>query len=108
MISKKLKEFKQRFESDLQKNGKMSVFEIEVIDKRTKETDYIIFDVFVLNSFFIAQHVSLTAREERSKKIAFKRTKIDADFSIDENLQELYSVCIDAIIDSEFYELPKN
>jgi hypothetical protein len=108
MISKKLKEFKQRFESETQKNGLPPIFEIEVIDKRTKETDYIIFDVFVKNSFFIARHVSLTAREERSKKIAFKRTKIDPDFSIDENMYDLYSTCIDAIIESEFYELPKN
>ena len=108
MISKKLKEFKQRFESETQKNGLLHIFEIEVIDKRTKETDYIIFDIFVQNSFFIAQHISLTAIEERSKKIAFKRTKIDADFSIDVNLQKLYSVCIDAIIESDFYELPKS
>lgn len=79
------------------KNGLLPIFEIEVIDNRTKETDIIIFDVFVKNSFFIARYVGLTAR-----------AKIDPDFSIDENLQELYDACIYAIIKSDFYELPEN
>lgn len=107
MTSKKLVDFKQRFESEIRESGLLPIFEIEVINKETKGTDYIIFDIFVLNSFFIAQHIALTKREEKSKKIAFKRIKIDPDFSITENLQELYEECYYAISNSDFFEFPE-
>ncbi len=108
MTSKKLVDFKQRFESELQESGKMSLFEMEVINSETKEKDYITFDIFVLNSFFVAQHEPLTVKEQKSKKIACKRIKIDPDFSVTENLQELYEECYTAIIESELFELSEN
>ena len=105
MNSKKLVDFKQRFESELQESGKLPLFEMEVINSETKEKDYIIFDIEIRGSFFVAEHEALTRKEEKSKKIAFKRIKIDTDFSLDQNLQELYSECIQGIIDSDFYTL---
>lgn len=83
----------------------MKIFEIEVIDKRTKETDYIIFDIDIEDGKFIAQHIGLTTEQENSDKIAYTSIDIDTDFSLDENLQELYRACIDAICESEFFEL---
>jgi hypothetical protein len=46
-----------------------------------------------------------TRKELKSKKIAHCKVRIDKDFSLGANLQELYSACIDKIIDSEFFEL---
>ena len=84
---------------------KIKIFEIEVIDDRTNEKDYIIFNITMDNGYFRAQHVALTTAEEESKFIAFKAIEIDDSFTLDENLQELYYVCIDSIINSEFYKL---
>ena len=84
---------------------KIKVFEIPVIDKRTKEKDYIVFDIDIEDGKFIALHESLTTEQENSDKISFVSIDIDTDFSLDENLQELYSACIDAICESEFFTL---
>ena len=97
----KLSEFKQEW----QQVTKMKLFEIAVIDKRRNEPDYITFDIEIQGRSFIAQHEALTGQQERSKKIAYVKQVIDPDFSLDENLQELYSGCIQAIIDSEYFEL---
>ena len=101
MKSKKLIQFEQEFNNI----DKIKIFEIPVIDKRTNEQEYVIFDIDINNSFLVAQHESLTRSQEKSKKIAHCKIKIDPDFSIDENLQELYSECINAICESDFFEL---
>ena len=87
---------------------KARTFEVPVIDKRTNKSDYVVFDIFIAGKSFIAQHVGLTAKQERSKKIACTKVVIDPDFSLDGNLQELYSACLDAIMDSDFYELTED
>ena len=101
MKSKKLIEFEKEWDAITL----MKLFEEKVIDKRTGEEDYIIFDISIQGRSFVAQHVGLTAKQERSKFIATTKIVIDPDFSLDENLQELYSACIDAILYSDFYEL---
>lgn len=83
----------------------IKVFEIPVIDKRTNEREYIVFDISIVKTKFVAQHEGLTERECKSKKIAFKSITIDPDFSLDENLQKLYDECINAILQSDFFEL---
>lgn len=83
----------------------MRLFEISVIDKRTNEREYIIFDIDIENNSFIATHESLTKEQSESNKIAFVKFDIDEDFSLDSHLQELHNVCIDAIIESEFFQL---
>ena len=97
----KRKEFTEQWNSI----EKMKLFEIEVIDLRRGEQDYIIFDIALVGRSFIAQHEPLTAKQEKSKKIAFVKSAIDFDFSMDENLQSLYECCQHAITDSEFFEL---
>ena len=84
---------------------KLPLFEIAVVDKRTQEQEYIIFDISIQDNKFIAQHVPFNKKEELSDKIAFCSVDIDTYFSLDENLQELYSECIQSIINSTFYEL---
>lgn len=84
----------------------LKIFEIDVFNKRTQQLDYIIFEIFATEFELIAQHEGLTQQECESEKIAYKAVNIDEDFTIDENLQELYDECIQAIIDSEYFELP--
>ena len=90
---------------DWEKLEKIKLFEIEVIDKRTNEKDYILFDISLEGDMFIAKHVSLTKDQERSEKVSFVSVDIDWDFSLDENLQYLYEACINAIVVSDFYIL---
>jgi hypothetical protein len=96
-----MKDIKQQF-SEI---NKLPIFEVEVIETETNETEYIIFNIFIENNNFIAQHVELTTEEENSNKIAFKSIEIDEDFSLDENLQELYDECLNGIINSNIYHL---
>ena len=83
----------------------LKLFEIPVTDKRTNESDYIIFDIEIEDNKFIAQHVALNQKESDSKFVATIAIDLDYDFSIDRNLEELYDACITEIIDSEFYKL---
>ena len=85
----------------------LPMFEIPVTDIRTQEQDYIIFDISIQDSKFIAQHIPLNKEQVLSDKIAFCSVDIDSFFSLDENLQELYDKCIEAINNSSFYELPE-
>ena len=103
MKSKKMIQFKNEFDNI----DNMSIFEIEVIDKRTNEQDYIVFDIEVEGTKLIAQHIALSTKQEKSRKIAFCSVKIDPDFSVDCNLQELFEECNNAIFESEFFELPE-
>jgi hypothetical protein len=83
----------------------MRLFEIPVIDKRTNEREYIIFDINIENNSFVATHESLTQEQSESNKIAFVKFDIDEDFSINSHLQELHNLCEDAILNSDFFEL---
>lgn len=83
-------------------------FEIEVLNKQTNETDYILFNIEINENNFKATHEALTKAEQESKKIAFKSIEIDEDFSLDENLRALHEECINAIITSDFFELPND
>ena len=85
--------------------NKMPLFEIQVIDKRTNKEEYILFNIEIQDGSFIATHESLTQEQSESNKIDFVKFDIDEDFSLDSHLQELYSVCIDAIMESEFFTL---
>jgi hypothetical protein len=84
---------------------KLRIFEIEVINKRTQESDYIIFDIELQKNTLFASHESLNSKQEKSKKISFVKVVLNDCFSIDENLQNLYDECINAILESEFFEL---
>ena len=95
-----LDEFKKAWESiDL-----IKVFEIEVKNNRL-ESDYVVFDIDIRGNNFIASHEPLTREQDQSKYIPFISYPIDADFSIDEHLEDLHELCINAIIDSDFFIL---
>jgi len=95
----------KQMQAELANCGKLPLFEIKVYNKRTGYKNYIIFDVSFQGNSLVAQRTALNKKEANSKKIATTKIVVDSDFSLDENLQELYSACITDIIDSEFYEL---
>ena len=99
---KTLKEFK----NDFNNIDCMKLFEIQVINNNTNEVDYINFEIEIQGRSFIAIHESLTIKEQKSKKIAFVKLKIDLDFNIDSHLLELYERCENKILDSDFFNLP--
>jgi hypothetical protein len=83
----------------------IKIFEIEVINKRTNETDYIIFNIGIDENSLIAQHESLNKAQSESNKIAFVSIDLDEWLTIDEHLEALYDECTSAIIHSEYFEL---
>jgi len=82
----------------------IKVFEIEVINKETQDLDYILFDISIKDNCLVALHEPLTIEQIKSEKIAFVSVEIDLDFSIDKNLENLHELCINAILNSDFYE----
>jgi hypothetical protein len=95
-----IKQLKKDFESI----ERYLVFEVEVIDKRTKKNDWILFDVSIQKNTLVAQHIALTEKEEKSRKIANKRVVLDTDYSIDMHLETLFEICNESIMDSDYYE----
>jgi hypothetical protein len=88
------------------------IFEIPVIDLRSGEEDWVVFDIGLhVNSYkkndgkLYAQHVALNQQQAESKYVAYCEIDIDLDFSLDMHLQALNEVCTSAIIESEFYKL---
>lgn len=82
---------------------KIKIFEFAVIDKRTGEKSHITFDINIKDGLFIAQHEPLNDAQAKSGFVASVRCGIDPDFTLDENLQELYDACQNAIAESEFF-----
>lgn len=100
------------FQQQLNDSGKIPIFEIEVIDSRTGDLDYIVCNIEVrtdraaiIPACLEATRAGLTYKEEQSNKVAFNRIFIDLDFSLDHHLEELYSDIITDICSSDFYSL---
>jgi hypothetical protein len=91
--------------NQFQNSGKINCFEIEVVTKVTQKQEYIIFNICIQKNSFVVTFESLTKKQERSKKIAFVKQKIDSFFSLDENLQSLYELCINQILQSDYFML---
>lgn len=87
--------------------NRIRVFEFEVFNRVTREKEWVMFDIELdaETGQFKASHEALNQAEKDSEYIAYVVTDIDPDFSLDENLQELYDACTDAIERSEFFKL---
>lgn len=90
---------------DFENIAKLRMFEIEVLNKKTQETDYIIFNIDLIKNTLVATHEALTKKQEKSKKVAYVSLPLDKYFSIDENLSNLLDECNLAILNSDFFEL---
>jgi hypothetical protein len=91
--------------NEFQNSGLINCFEIEVVTKITSKKEFIIFNVCILKNSFVATFEPLTIKQDKSKNIAFVKQKIDTFFSLDENLQSLYELCINQILVSDFFIL---
>lgn len=87
---------------------KIKLFEVPVIDKRTNEATFIIFDIELKpeENAFVAQHEALSKAQADSKYIVCVKTMIDTSFSLNENLQALHDECMSEIEQSEYFMLP--
>jgi hypothetical protein len=87
----------------------LPLFEIEVIDKRTNETEYLIFDITTNNNeqepTFIMQYPPTTKEEEESKYIPTTILNIDNEVSLDNHLEQLFEDAYNIILHSDWYEL---
>jgi hypothetical protein len=84
---------------------KIKIFEFRVIDRRDNSEDWVTFDIDIVEGSFVAQHEPLNKEQRDSEFVAAVRVAIDPDFSLDENLVELYNACVDALSNSEFYSM---
>lgn len=84
---------------------KIKIFEFRVVDRRNGSEDWVTFDIDIVDEFFVAQHEPLSQEQRDSEFIAAVKTAIDPGFSLDENLQELYTDCVDSLSESEFYTI---
>ena len=82
---------------------KIKIFEFAVIDKRTGEKSHVTFDIDIKDGLFVAQHEPLNDAQAKSGFIASVRCEIDPDFTLDENLLNLFDACQNAIAESEFF-----
>lgn len=87
---------------------KFKVFEIPVIDKRTNIKEIILFDIDINGTKLEANHIGFSEKEDKCLMISFESIELDEDFSLDENLAELYDECINAIIASDYFELKED
>ena len=102
-----IKQLKQDFDNI----SLMKIFEIEVTHKIQRynneigDTEFLFFNISIDGNGLKAQHVALSEKQDRSKKIAFVKIPLDDCFSIDENLEALYEECLNAIIEGTYFNL---
>lgn len=100
-----MNKLKKEFNQMIQETGKFPIFEIEVIDNRTKETDYIICEVMFTEETIFCQRIGVNQAEEQSNLIATSSIDIDPDNSLNSHLEELLEEINNDIANSEFYTL---
>lgn len=88
----------------------LPLFEIKVIDKRTNEIEYLIFnidtnDINKEEPYFIMTYPPTTQEEEESKYIPNTILNIDNEVNLDSHLEQLLEDAYSIIIDSDWYEL---
>jgi len=97
----------QQLKKELEECGEIPVFEIEVINRKTKEMEFLIIDIEVNieKNKLVGIREAINTTEEKSNKIATTEVDIDNDFSLDHHLEELFTAIIEEICTSEFFEL---
>jgi len=94
-ISRK-KQTLEQFTNEFHGLGKIPMFEI--LTQKGAEKEYITFDISINGNMLRAEHVAFSIEENESIYVAAIKREIDLDFSLDENLQELYTDCINKLI----------
>ena len=84
---------------------KIKIFEIEVKNLLTGENEFFTFEIKIDEKNLYCYSEPMTEEESKSNKIKIISIELDDNFDIDAHLQDLYSNCIEEIINSDFYEL---
>jgi len=72
----------------------------EILTQKGAEKEYVTFDISIKGNMLRAEHVAFSIEENESIYVAAIKREIDLDFSLDENLQELYTDCINKLIEN--------
>jgi len=97
--------FIEKLQQELNETGLMPVFEFKVIDTRTRETDYILCEVFFQRKSIIVHRDGLTLSEQGSKFIASDSIVAFKGDSLDSLLEALHEQVMYSIIESPLYDL---
>ena len=92
-------------QKELEESNKIAIFEIEVLNTKTNEKEFLTFNIEIDEEEIFAQHEPTTKEEEESNKIAFISVEINEVFSLDEHLEDLYNEAINKINESDFFNL---
>ena len=84
---------------------KIKIFEIEVKNIISEENEFLTFEIYIDDKNLYCHSLPMTEAEEKSDKIKIISIELDENFDIDEHLQELYSNCIEEILNSDFYDI---
>ena len=90
---------------ELKESGKLTIFEIPVVNIETKEADYIICNIGADDTRFFATRVGITKEENESKYVSATIVYIDNNKTLDYHLEGLYEAIIEEICNSEIYNL---
>lgn len=87
--------------------NKIKMFEIDVIDIRTGESEVLDFDIDIEedNRQLIAGHVPMNEKQRKSDKASYVAVTIEEGRTLDWHLEGLYDACIQVICNSEYYVL---
>ena len=99
-----LQEFKQQWDDQIF----IPVMEIDAFDCRTGEDCHLLFNLRIEGDEIVATHPALNEEQETSEKVATTKVKIDLEFSLDENLQEVYNECLRQICLGSYYLVAMN
>jgi len=99
-----MNKYTKDIQDQLNNSGKEPYFEIEVTDSNG-EQDFILCEVYCKGNSIIAEREAVSQKEWDSRYIACDKLAIDDAFSLDEHLQELYSLVIDSINEGGLFKL---
>tara|TARA_R110000796_G_scaffold212031_1_gene328193 strand:+ start:243 stop:545 length:303 start_codon:yes stop_codon:yes gene_type:complete len=96
--------YTKSLQKELNESNQEPILEIEVIDSEG-EQDFILCEVYCEGNSIVARRVAVNAKEGASKYVACDKLTVDDAFSLDEHLQELYSLVIDSINEGGLFSI---
>ena len=93
------------FKEQLETCGKIPVYEIEVLNLKTKEFEFVLCNIEFdeANLSIEATRQAVNTKEEKSNKIAFDSVEIDRCFNLDQHLQTLVEITTEKLINGNLF-----
>ena len=96
--------YTKSLQEELNESNQDPIFEIEVIDSEG-EKDFVSCEVYCKGNSIVAEREAVSAKEEASRYVACDKLTVDNAFSLDEHLQELYSLVVDSISEGGLFSI---